>query len=785
MVRLVRVVVLASRCSSPAAVLALAGCARGPRGRGRKALQQQLDAALGGRVLTVERFTRAGSAPARGATDASSISTRSSCWRATTTSRKWDAHNVASLAALLGAGPKGIVGLKEGGNRKGRHAWRVRQRRLRARGLVLAPARGGASGRRRGASARTGGHRRRRAARPAGAPARRRRSSSRWPGSTRCSRARRTRRSARPSATRSCARSSSRDERDAPAPATRPRISSCSRPAPRTAPMPRRPRALEGAGARGARGLRGPGQPGKRRERPAAGRAQGAVRAGAERRGAQRASGTRPLRRRTAGAARGRQPVPRAGPARGARRRRRGQRRRSQGQAGRTWARTARARGPTRSPCSPHTGSAWMPLAEATALSAGGGTASRSARASSTRSSPPCTRPARALQRAFARTPLVLVPIGPARELLDAGFVPLTLPARTYARQAGPVPTVAATAMLVTRPDVPQAQVEAMTALLFDRKEGAGHRRRGPDRGGHRAQRRDHSVASGRGGRARAGRRRGRSRALDFPQVRRASRVMASRTAARVFGSFRHADRLPRHPPDPVRVLRSPRQRRCVRRWSRRSRPRCATARTGSRSSGSPRRPTSSTRPSGASILEWTAEALRGRLPLAVTVAEPSVHGQVAFVRAAQGGWRRLGDPAAASRSRRNGREGAAALLRRGRGFHRPAGRDPERRAVPRRGPVQRGARDAPPPASQRVPAQGRGAGARHRTPRGRHRGRVPRVQRPRRHGAARVAAGRLRGHDPGARVLRRAGGDLRSDAPRDARGRGRGRAPLPRASCR
>ena len=35
-------------------------------------------------------------------------------------------------------------------------------------------------------------------------------------------------------------------------------------------------------------------------------------------------------------------------------------------------------------------------------------------------------------------------------------------------------------------------------------------------------------------------------------------------------------------------------------------------------------------------IMEWTAEALRGRLPLAVTVAEPSVHGQAAFVRAAR-----------------------------------------------------------------------------------------------------------------------------------------------------
>lgn len=35
-------------------------------------------------------------------------------------------------------------------------------------------------------------------------------------------------------------------------------------------------------------------------------------------------------------------------------------------------------------------------------------------------------------------------------------------------------------------------------------------------------------------------------------------------------------------------------------------------------------------------IMEWTAEAVSGRLPLAVTVSEPSVHGQAAFVRAAQ-----------------------------------------------------------------------------------------------------------------------------------------------------
>ncbi len=35
-------------------------------------------------------------------------------------------------------------------------------------------------------------------------------------------------------------------------------------------------------------------------------------------------------------------------------------------------------------------------------------------------------------------------------------------------------------------------------------------------------------------------------------------------------------------------------------------------------------------------IMAWTAEAVEKRLPLAVTVAEPSVHGQVEFIRAAQ-----------------------------------------------------------------------------------------------------------------------------------------------------
>jgi 2-keto-3-deoxy-L-arabinonate dehydratase len=48
-------------------------------------------------------------------------------------------------------------------------------------------------------------------------------------------------------------------------------------------------------------------------------------------------------------------------------------------------------------------------------------------------------------------------------------------------------------------------------------------------------------------------------------------------------------------------------------------------------------------------VLDWTAEALGGRLPLAVTVAEPSVHGQAAFVRASKeagAGWVILQPPA-------------------------------------------------------------------------------------------------------------------------------------------
>jgi TRAP transporter TAXI family solute receptor len=81
--------------------------------------------------------------------------------------------------------------------------------------------------------------------------------------------------------------------------------------------------------------------------------------------------------------------------------------------------------------------------------------------------------PAREIGRLAARTKLALVPIGPSRDLVESGLVPLTLPALTYAGQATPVPTLAATALLLTRADVAPATVEAMLSLLFEHREGS------------------------------------------------------------------------------------------------------------------------------------------------------------------------------------------------------------------------------------------------------------------------------------------------------------------------
>jgi TRAP-type uncharacterized transport system substrate-binding protein len=79
--------------------------------------------------------------------------------------------------------------------------------------------------------------------------------------------------------------------------------------------------------------------------------------------------------------------------------------------------------------------------------------------------------PAREIQRMASAAKVVWIPVGPSPELMDAGLVPLTLPARSYPGQEGPVPTVAATALLLTRDEVPRRQVNAMLRLVFETAE--------------------------------------------------------------------------------------------------------------------------------------------------------------------------------------------------------------------------------------------------------------------------------------------------------------------------
>ena len=79
--------------------------------------------------------------------------------------------------------------------------------------------------------------------------------------------------------------------------------------------------------------------------------------------------------------------------------------------------------------------------------------------------------PAREIAALATRTRVVLVPIGPSRELVDSGLLPLTLPALTYAGQTAPVPTLAATALLATRAEVAASTVDAMLELVFARPE--------------------------------------------------------------------------------------------------------------------------------------------------------------------------------------------------------------------------------------------------------------------------------------------------------------------------
>jgi TRAP transporter TAXI family solute receptor len=80
--------------------------------------------------------------------------------------------------------------------------------------------------------------------------------------------------------------------------------------------------------------------------------------------------------------------------------------------------------------------------------------------------------PARELQRLAEGTPLRLVPISAAAAARlvteQPGLVQLTLAPNTYPGQAEPVPTVAATALLVATIDLPHDEAKAILALAYE-----------------------------------------------------------------------------------------------------------------------------------------------------------------------------------------------------------------------------------------------------------------------------------------------------------------------------
>jgi TRAP transporter TAXI family solute receptor len=80
--------------------------------------------------------------------------------------------------------------------------------------------------------------------------------------------------------------------------------------------------------------------------------------------------------------------------------------------------------------------------------------------------------PARELQRLAARTPIRLLSLDvPAVERLvteHSGLVRLVVPANTYPRQSEDATTVAATALLVTHADVPEAEAALALRLVFE-----------------------------------------------------------------------------------------------------------------------------------------------------------------------------------------------------------------------------------------------------------------------------------------------------------------------------
>ena len=105
--------------------------------------------------------------------------------------------------------------------------------------------------------------------------------------------------------------------------------------------------------------------------------------------------------------------------------------------------------------------------------------------------------PARELQRLAARTPVSLVPIGPSRELLDAGLAPLTLPAAHLQRPgcAGADPRRNGAAGDARERPGPRGRRHAQAAVRRPRRRR--HRGGRAHRAANRACRRVAAVASG------------------------------------------------------------------------------------------------------------------------------------------------------------------------------------------------------------------------------------------------------------------------------------------------
>ena len=169
-------------------------------------------------------------------------------------------------------------------------------------------------------------------------------------------------------------------------------------------------------------------------------------------------------------------------------------------------------------------------------------------------------------------------------------------------------------------------------------------------------------------------------------------------------------------------------------------------------------------------MMDWAAEDLGGRLPLAITVFGATARGADRFVRGGRRARRRLGhSPTPANRERRSPRSSwstSSAAVADASPVPVAIQNAPQYIGV---GLSVRRARPAEPAASERAPAQGRGLGGRDPGADRADRGPDGRVPGPGRHGVHRRDARGLHRHDPLGRILPSPGADLRADADRRA----------------